>query len=76
MELVNVAIFTFPNDASILESILSGEKIQYYLNNQDGAIIVPGSGVTLSVNKKDEERVIKIIKEAGFSKNLLGENEK
>lgn len=71
MNLIDVAIFTFPNDASVLESILSAEKIQYYLNNQDSAIIVPGSGTTLSVESKDVHRVIKIIKDAGFENNLI-----
>jgi hypothetical protein len=71
MKLVDVAIFTFPNDAAVLESILSIEKIEYYLNNTDSAIIVPGSGATLSVNEKDLHKTIKIIKEAGFEKNLL-----
>ncbi|MCC8145797.1 MAG: hypothetical protein LIO93_05010 [Bacteroidales bacterium] len=72
MKLVDVAIFNFPNDASVLESILSAENIEYNLNNQDSAIIVPGSGTRLSVKEKDRERVIQIIKEAGFENNLLG----
>lgn len=71
MKLVDVAIFTFPNDASILESILSSEGIEYYINNQDGAIIVPGSGVILSVLDKDYDRVVHLVKEAGFEHNLL-----
>jgi type III secretory pathway lipoprotein EscJ len=73
MKLVDVAIFTFPNDAAVLESILSAEKMEYYLNNKDSAIIVPGSGVTLSVDDKDVARAVKIIKEAGFENSLLKE---
>lgn len=71
MKLVDVATFTFPNDAAVLESILLSEKIEYYLNNTDGAIIVPGSGVIISVRDKDVDRVVEIIKEAGFEKSLL-----
>lgn len=71
MKLVNVAVFNFPNDAAVLESILVGEKIQYFLNNQDSAIIVPGSGTTLSVSEKDYSRVVELIKDAGFANNLL-----
>ncbi|MDL2224035.1 hypothetical protein LJB92_01840 [Bacteroidales bacterium OttesenSCG-928-M06] len=71
MKLVDVAIFTFPNDASVLESILSGENIEYALNNQDSAIIAPGTGTLLSVKEGDVEKVIKIIRNAGFERNLL-----
>jgi hypothetical protein len=71
MKLVDVAIFTFPHDAAVLESILSAENIKYFLNNPDSAIIVPGSGATLSVRESDLERTVKIIKEAGFGNYLL-----
>ncbi len=73
MKLIEVAIFTFPNDAAVLESILSGEKVEYYLNNQDSAIIAPGTGTTLSVKEQDVPKVVKIIKEAGFENNLLND---
>lgn len=73
MELVDVARFTFPNDAAVLESILIGENIEYSLNHQDSAIIVPGSGSILSVRKHDEHRVRSLIREAGFEKDLLPE---
>ncbi|GHT05088.1 hypothetical protein FACS189474_0640 [Bacteroidia bacterium] len=71
MKLIEVAIFNFPNDAAVLESILSAEKIEYFLNNTDSAIIVPGSGATLSVSEKDLDRTVKIIKEAGFEQSLI-----
>jgi hypothetical protein len=74
MKLVDVAIFTFPNDAAVLESILSAEKIEYFLNNTDTAIIVPGSGATLSVNEKDLQKTVEIIKAAGFENNLLADD--
>ena len=70
MKHVDVAIFTFPNDAVILESILLDENIEYFLSNQVMSYYVLGSGVTLSVWEKDIDRVIEIIKEAGFEKNL------
>lgn len=71
MKIVDVAIFNFPNDASVLESILSSEGIEYSLNNPDSAIIVPGSGTRLSVKDSDVKRVIEIIKESGFESKLL-----
>ena len=71
MKLVDVAIFIFPNDAAILESILLGENIEYSLSNQVMSTYVLGSGVTLSVWEKDIDRVVEIIKEAGFEKNLV-----
>lgn len=71
MKLVDVAIFTFPNDAAVLESILSAEQIEYSLNNQDSAIIAPGTGSSISVREKDVKKVIRIIKEAGYENNLL-----
>jgi len=73
MKLIDVAIFNFPNDAAVLESILSNNGIEYYLNNPGSAIIVPGSGATLSVKESDIKQVIQIIKEAGFENNLLVE---
>jgi archaellum component FlaF (FlaF/FlaG flagellin family) len=66
-----VAIFNFPNDAAVLESILTTENIEYYLNNTDSAIIVPGSGATLSVKEGDLSKVIQVIKKAGYENNLL-----
>ncbi|MDL2241424.1 hypothetical protein LJB91_00760 [Bacteroidales bacterium OttesenSCG-928-L03] len=71
MRLVNVAIFNFPNDAAVLESILIRENIEYALNHADSAIIVPGSGVTISVKESDIPQVVEIIREAGFENNLL-----
>jgi hypothetical protein len=71
MKLVDVARFTFANDAAVLESILIAEEIPYSLNYQDSAIIVPGSGSVLSVKEGDERRVRDLIKEAGFEKDLL-----
>ena len=71
MKLVDVAIFIFPNDAAILESILLAENIEYSLSNQVMSTYVLGSGVTLSVWEKDIDRVVDIIKEAGFEKNLV-----
>jgi hypothetical protein len=71
MRLVDVAVFVFPGDSGVLESILEEENISYFLNNQNGAIIIPGSGSRLSIDEKDEERVIGIIREAGFERFLI-----
>ncbi|MDR2805879.1 MAG: hypothetical protein LBB85_09655 [Dysgonamonadaceae bacterium] len=71
MKLIDVAIFTFPSEAFVLESILLAEKIKYSLNHTDSAIIAPGSGVRLSIRDWDVKRAVEIIKEAGFSQNLL-----
>lgn len=70
MKLVDIAVFNFLSEASILGSLLSAENIQCFLNNQQVSIIIPGSGVTLSVEASDKERAIQIIKEAGFEKYL------
>jgi len=70
MNLIDVAIFIFPNDAAVLERILLGENIEYFLSNQNMSTYVLGSGVTLSVWENDIDRVVEIIKEAGFEKNL------
>lgn len=71
MKLVDVANFTFPNEAAVLESILLAENIEYVLNNRATSFIVPGSGVTISVFEKDKERVLELIKEAGFANNVV-----
>ena len=71
MKLMDVAIFTFPNDAVILESILTSEKIDYFVNNKIMSNYVMGSGVRISVRDEDVARVVEIIKETGFERNLL-----
>jgi hypothetical protein len=75
MNLVDVAVFTFPSDASVLESILQSENIPYFLNNQSSATIVLGCGTRLSVGKVDEEKVKQIIRESGFENCLIGKEE-
>lgn len=74
MKLVDVAIFTFPSEAAVLESLLDAEKIQFSLNNPDSAIFFPGTGTILSVKKRDEQRVREIMQDAGFDSYLLPEN--
>jgi len=71
MKLIDIAVFDFPNDAGILESILSAENIQYFLNRQSNSYIFPGSGGILSVSEEDRDRVVKIIKDAGFERYLI-----
>lgn len=70
MNLVDVAVFDFPNDSDILESILLSENIPYFLNRQSNSYFFPGSGGTLSVGENDKERVIQIIRQAGFERFL------
>ena len=72
MQLVDIASFDFPNDSGILESILSDENIFYFLNRQSPVYIFPGSGGVLSVNVDDKERVVEIIKKAGYERFLIG----
>ena len=71
MDLVDVAVFDAPNDAGILESILLSENIPFFLNRQSNSYYFPGSGGTLSVGENDKERVVQIIKEAGFERFLI-----
>jgi len=71
MELIDVAVFDFPNDSDILESILLAENIPYFINRQSNSYYFPGSGGTLSVNENDAERVVQIIKETGFERFLV-----
>lgn len=71
MELIDIAVFDFPNDSDILESILSAENIQYFLNRKSNSYMFPGSGGVLSVSEDDKERVVQIIKESGFEKYLI-----
>ena len=72
MELIDIAFFTVPNDASVLESILSAEKILYFINFENSAISFPGTGVILSICENDRDRVVKIIRDAGFGAYLIG----
>ena len=70
MELVEVAMFSFPDAASVLESILQAENIPYFLSNKNMSVFSPAISCSLMVNEQDKERVIEIIKEAGFEKYL------
>ena len=71
MKLIDIAFFTAPNDASILESILSAEKVLYFINFENSAISFPEAGVILSICEDDRERVVKIIRDAGFGEYLI-----
>jgi len=71
MKLIDIAAFDFPNDPDILESILLAENIPYFINRQSNSYVFPGSGGILSVNENDRERVVQIIKEAGFERYLI-----
>jgi len=71
MKLIDVAVFDFPNDASILESILLAENIPFFLNRQSNSYCFPGSGGILSVSENDREQVVQIIRDAGFERYLI-----
>jgi len=71
MQLTDIAVFDYPNESDILESILLTENIPYFINRQSNSYTFPGSGGILSVNENDRERVIQIIKEAGFERYLI-----
>ena len=72
MNLIDIAVFDFPNDASVLESILLAENVPFFLNRQSNSYIYPGSRGILSVGENDRDRVVKIIEDAGFGKYLIG----
>jgi len=71
MKLVDIAIFAIPADAGVLESILAAENIQFSLNFQNSIVTLVGSGAVLSINEEDRDKVVKIIKDAGFGKYLI-----
>ena len=71
MDLIDIAVFDFPNDASVLESILLAENIPFFLNRQSNSYVYPGSGGILSVAENDRDIVVKIIIDAGFEKYLI-----
>jgi hypothetical protein len=71
MKLIEVAIFNFPADAGVLESILSSENIPCFLNNINTSLFIPTSGATLSVGGQEVDRAVAIIKEAGFEQSLI-----
>jgi len=72
MKLIDIAAFNLPNEASILESILMAENIQYFINRHSNTYVFSYHGGILSINEEDKERVVEIIKDAGFGKYLIG----
>ena len=70
MKLVEVATLGFPDDASVLESILHAENIPYFLSNENMSVFSPAISRSLTVREEDKERVAGIIREAGFEKYL------
>jgi hypothetical protein len=70
MELVEVATFNFSDDACILESILHAENIPYFLSNENMSVFSPAISRSLMVNEPDKQRVVELIKQAGFEKYL------
>ena len=70
MELVEVATFSFPDEAGVLESIFQAENIKYFLSNENMSVFTPGISCSLTVDEEDKERAIEVIKKAGFEKYL------
>jgi hypothetical protein len=70
MELVEVAIFSVQDDTTVLESILHADHIPYFLSNENMSVFSPAIARSLMVNEEDKEKVINVIKEAGFEKYL------
>ena len=66
-DMVEVASFTFPDDAYVLESILQKENIKYFLSN---SVIYPGIETRLMVDSDDIPKVVEIMKEGGFEKYI------
>jgi FKBP-type peptidyl-prolyl cis-trans isomerase 2 len=65
--LIEVASFTLPDEAYVLESILQKENIKYFLSN---SVIAPGVDTRLMVDSEDIPKTIEILKESGFEKYL------
>ena len=65
--LIEVASFTFPDDAYVLESLLQKENIEYFMSN---SIISPGVETRLMVDSKDVAKIVEIVKEGGFEEYL------
>ncbi|MDR1632273.1 MAG: DUF2007 domain-containing protein [Dysgonamonadaceae bacterium] len=70
MELVEVATFSFLDDASVLESILHAKKIPYFLSNENMSVFSPAISRSLMVKEEDKKQAVEIIKEAGFENYL------
>ena len=70
MKLIDIAAFNFPDESDVLESILLAENIPYYISQQSNPYVFV-TGTILSVNENDRDRVIQLIKEAGFEKRLI-----
>jgi len=65
--LVEVASFTFADDAYVLGSILQKENIEYFMSN---SIISAVAETRLMVDSKDVAKTVEIIKEGGFEQYL------
>ena len=66
-DLVEIASFTFLNDADVLESLLIKENIKYFLSN---SVYSPVEGTRLMINSDDISKVVDIMKEGGFGQYL------
>lgn len=72
-DLVAVAIFTFPNEASVLESLLQSEGITYFMQSEGACLVMPPlstGGLTLVVKSADVPRTVELIKRDGYGQYL------
>ncbi|MDR1764082.1 MAG: DUF2007 domain-containing protein [Dysgonamonadaceae bacterium] len=71
MKLIEIARFTYPNEVSVLESILQSEDVRHFFRNMNSAVayapIVP---IILEVAEDDLSRALEVMKEAGFGEYI------
>ncbi len=68
--LIEIATFSFPNDADVLQSLLQSEGIEYSVLGEDNPLVTFSEGIRLAVKESDVEKAIQVIKSAGFEKYL------
>ncbi|MCF6308281.1 MAG: DUF2007 domain-containing protein [Flavobacteriaceae bacterium] len=77
-DFITVAFFTYPSEYVILKLLLQQEEIDYFFLNETSSSILPitirgKGGIQLQVNRKDEDKVLKIISdfESDASLNIV-----
>lgn len=75
-DLVEIATFTFPNEADVLRTLLEREGISYFLKNEGVSLVMPPmstGGIALVVKTADVDKAVELIKRDGFGKYLNDE---
>ncbi len=70
-DLVEVAVFMYPNEADVLETLLQKENVEYFLDGNSN--LIPGVETRLMIKPEDISRTVEIIKQGGFEKYLTTE---